>query len=119
LEDDGAAKNFISVQITASKEKSILRLFGWDSSPELNRKKVENSPSFPSVTYSASSDRWFRSYIILKTDSATEFCFWTEQWLNGTQLLCLGLTKTPEVPNIITVGNFLSFPMVHNTDPNG
>jgi hypothetical protein len=31
-------------------------LFGWDSSPEMNTKKVGNSPIFSSVTYSASSD---------------------------------------------------------------
>jgi hypothetical protein len=31
-------------------------LFGWDSSPRLNTKNLENSPSFPSVTYTASTD---------------------------------------------------------------
>jgi hypothetical protein len=56
LEDDGAAENIISVQIAVSKEKSILGLFGWDSSPELNTKTWENSPRFPSVTYSSSSN---------------------------------------------------------------
>jgi hypothetical protein len=51
-----AAENFISVQIVASKEKSILELFGWDSSPEMNTKNLDNSPILPSVTYSSSSD---------------------------------------------------------------
>jgi hypothetical protein len=32
--------------------------------------------------------------------------------------LGLGLTKTPEVPNTVTVGNSVIFPMVHNTVPN-
>jgi hypothetical protein len=36
-----------------------------------------------------------------------------------TELLGLRLTKTLEVPNTITVGNPLSFPMVHITTPNG
>jgi hypothetical protein len=56
LKDDGAAENFISVQIAASKEKSILGLFGWDSSLEMNRKNLYNSPIVPSITYLASSD---------------------------------------------------------------
>jgi hypothetical protein len=48
----------------------------------------------------------------LKIDFTAQFCFWTEQRLNGTQLLGLGLIKTLEVPNIIMVGNSLSFLMV-------
>jgi hypothetical protein len=48
-----------------------------------------------------------------------EFWFWTQQWLNRTQLLCLGLTKTPEVSNTSTVGNSLSIPTVHHTAPIG
>jgi hypothetical protein len=44
LKDDGAAENFISVQIAVSKEKSILGLFGWDSSLEMNTKNLDNSP---------------------------------------------------------------------------
>jgi hypothetical protein len=34
-----------------SKVKSNLGLFGKDSSLDLNRKKVGNSPSFSSITY--------------------------------------------------------------------
>jgi hypothetical protein len=117
LEDDGAAENFISVQIAASKEKSILWLFGWDSSPEMNTKNLGNSPVLPSVTYSASSDKRFRSYGILKINFAAEFYFWTEQRLNGTQLLGLGLAETSKVLNTIMVRNPLSFLMVHNMDP--
>jgi hypothetical protein len=36
-----------SGQIAALKEKSNLGLLRWDSSLELNTKKVYNSPSFP------------------------------------------------------------------------
>jgi hypothetical protein len=54
--DFGAAENFISVQIAASKEKSIMGLFGWDSSIEINTKNSDNSPILPSVTHSASFD---------------------------------------------------------------
>jgi hypothetical protein len=65
------------------------------------------------------SSKWFRSYRISKIDFAADFCFWTELQLNGTQLLGLGLAKTLKVLNTIMVGNSLSFPMVHNTAPNG
>jgi hypothetical protein len=47
-------------------------LLGWDSSPELNTKKLENSPSFPSVTYTASLDQWFRGYEILRIGKTAE-----------------------------------------------
>jgi hypothetical protein len=60
------------------------------------------------------SAKQFRSYGILKIDFAAEFYLWTEQRLNGTQLLDLGLAKTPEVPNTTTVGNSLSFAIVCN-----
>jgi hypothetical protein len=51
-------------------------------------------------------------------DIAAEFYFWTEQRLNGIELLDLGLTETPEVLNSITVGNSLFVPMVHNMATN-
>jgi hypothetical protein len=56
LQDDEIAKNSISGQIAAAKEKQNVRLFGWDYSTELNIKNMKNSPSLPLVTYSASSD---------------------------------------------------------------
>jgi hypothetical protein len=84
LEDDGAAENFISVQIAASKEKSILELFGWDSSLEMNTQNLDNSPSFLSITHTILSDKRFRSYRISKIDFAADFGFWAEQRLNGT-----------------------------------
>jgi hypothetical protein len=106
-----------SGQIAVSKEKLNLGLFGWDSSLDLNSKKVENSPRFSSVTYSASSDKRFRCSRILKIDFTAEFCFWTEQRLNGTELFGLRLTETPEAPNTITVGNSMSFLMVCDMAP--
>jgi hypothetical protein len=77
--------------------------------PGLNRKKLGNSPRFPSVTYSALSDSRFRSYGILKVDFAAELCFWAEEWLNGAQLLGLGLAETPKAPNTITVVTLSAF----------
>jgi hypothetical protein len=32
---------------------------------------------------------------------------------------CLGKTNTPGLPNTISLGNYLRFPMVHSTTPNG
>jgi hypothetical protein len=78
-----------------------------------------NSPSFLSVTHTILSAKRFGCYRISKIDFAADFCFWTEQQLNGTQLLGLGLAETPKVPNTIMVGNSLSLPMVHNMAPNG
>jgi hypothetical protein len=50
LHDDGFAENCNSGQAAVTREKLHLRLFGWDSFLELNNKKLENSPRFPSVT---------------------------------------------------------------------
>jgi hypothetical protein len=80
---------------------------------------MKNSTSFLSVTHMTMSAKWFRSYEILKIDFIADICFWTELRLNGTQLLCLGLAKTLEVPNTIMVANSLTFLMVHNTALNG
>jgi hypothetical protein len=70
---------------------------------ELNTKNLGNSPSFLSVTHMTLSTKWFRSYRISKIDFAAEFCFWTEQQLNGTQILDFRLTKNLEALNTITV----------------
>jgi hypothetical protein len=86
---------------------------------EMNIKNLGNSPSFLSITYMTLSTKRFRSYRILKIDFAAEFCSWTEQRLNGIQLLSPGLSETPEVPNTITVVNSLSFPTLHEMAPNG
>jgi hypothetical protein len=105
-------------QITVRK-KTKTGLFSYDSVPELNTKNMGNSPSFLSITHMTLTAKRFRSYRISKIDFAIDFCFWTKLWLNGTQLLGLGLAENPKVMNTIMVGNFLSFPMVHNMAPNG
>jgi hypothetical protein len=49
-------------------------LLCWDSSPEFYTKTLDNSPSFPSVTYTASSDQRFRRYGILRIGKTAEIC---------------------------------------------
>jgi hypothetical protein len=66
LHGDGFAENCNSEQTAVTREKINLELFGWDSSLDLNIKKLDNSPRFPSVTYTASSDQRFRDYGILR-----------------------------------------------------
>jgi hypothetical protein len=70
--------------MNSSKETVKTGLFGYNSVPELNTKNMGNSPSFLSVTHMILSAKRFRCYIILKADFAADFCFWAEQWLNGT-----------------------------------
>jgi hypothetical protein len=72
LRDDGVAENCNSGQIATSRGKLNLGLFGWDSSLKMNTKKLENSPIFPFVTYTASSDQRFRCYGILRTGKTAE-----------------------------------------------
>jgi hypothetical protein len=52
-------------------------------------------------------------------DVAAEFCFWTEQRLNGIYVLGFVLIETLEVPNTKLIGNSLSFPVVYQMAPNG
>jgi hypothetical protein len=65
-------------------EKVKMELFPMDSIPELNAKNMGNSPTFLSVTHTTLSSKRFRSYGILMTNVAAEFCFWTEQRLIGS-----------------------------------
>jgi hypothetical protein len=102
----------------SSKEKVKTRLFGYDSVPELNTKNFGSSPRSVSVTHMTLSAKRFRCYGILKIDFTAELYFWTEWRLNVTQFLGLRLAEPPEVLNTTTVGKPLSFPMVHNMDPN-
>ncbi len=95
-----------------------MELFLKDFVLELNTKNLGNSTSFLTITQMTLSAKWFISYGILTIDVAAEFCFWTKQRLNRTQLLGLRLAKNPEVPNTNLVGNSLIFPIVHNTAPN-
>jgi hypothetical protein len=46
------------------------------------------------------------------TDVAAVFCFWIEQRRNGSSISTLGLVETLEVPNTVSEGNSLNFPMV-------
>jgi hypothetical protein len=54
LYDDGFAENYNSGQIAVLKENSILGLFRWDSSPELNTKKLDESQLSIGYLYSLS-----------------------------------------------------------------
>jgi hypothetical protein len=105
--------------MNSSKEIVKTELFGHNSVPVLNSKNMGNSPSFLSVTHTILSAKRFRCYRISKIDFAADFCFWTEQRLNRTQPLGLGLAETSIVPNTIMVVDSLSFPMVYNMAPNG
>jgi hypothetical protein len=90
-----------------------MELFPKDFVPELNTKNLDTSPIFLTITHTTLSTRRFRCYGILTIDAAAEFCTWTEQRHNGSSISRLGLAETPEVLNIISKYNTLSFPMVH------
>jgi hypothetical protein len=84
----------ICIKVNSSKEKVKTKLFPMDSVSELNTKNLGNSPRFLTITPTTPSMKQFRSYDILKFEIIAKFCFWTEQWLNKTQVLGLGLTET-------------------------
>jgi hypothetical protein len=85
----------------------------------MNTKNLGNSPSFLTITHMTLSAKWFRSYGISMIDVTAEFCFWIEQWQNGSSISHLGLAETLEVLNTISDDNSLSFLMVHRMAPNG
>jgi hypothetical protein len=89
-----------------------MELFPKEFVPELNTKNLGNSTSFLTITHMTLSAKRLRKYGILTIDIAAVFCFWTEQRGNGSSILRLGLAETPGVPNTISEGNSLSFPMV-------
>jgi hypothetical protein len=95
-----------------------MELFPKDIGPELTTKKLGNSPNFLTITNTTLSAKRFRRYGILMITIAAEFCFRTEQQLNGFSHLGFGLAKNPELPNTELVGNSLSFLMVHKMAPN-
>jgi hypothetical protein len=72
LHGDGFAENCNSGQAAVMREKLNMGLFGWDFSLEMYTKKLDNSPSFLSVTYTASSDQRFRRYGILRIGKTAE-----------------------------------------------
>jgi hypothetical protein len=59
-----------------------MKLFPKDSVLELNTTRLANSHSFLIITHTTPFAKRFRSYGILMTDVAAEFCFWTEQRQN-------------------------------------
>jgi hypothetical protein len=95
-----------------------MELFPKDSVLELTTKNLGSSPSFVTITHTTMSAKRFGSSRILMIAVAAEFCFWTEQQLNESSHLGLGLAEAPEVPNTKLVSNSLSFPMVYKTAPN-
>jgi hypothetical protein len=60
-----------------------MELFPKDSVLEMNTKTLGNSPSFLTIIHMILFAKQFRSYGILMIDITAEFCFWTEQQLNG------------------------------------
>jgi hypothetical protein len=94
-----------------------MELFPKEFVLELNTKNLGNSTSFLTITHMTLSAEWFRKYGILMIDVIAIFCFWTEQRWNESSISRLGLAETLEVPNTISEGNYLSFPMVHYHTP--
>jgi hypothetical protein len=90
-----------------------MELFTKYSVPELTTKNMDNSTSFLTITRMTLFAKRFRSYGISTNNIAVEFCFWTEQWKNGSSISSLGLSKILEVPHTVSEENFLSFPMVY------
>jgi hypothetical protein len=90
-----------------------MELFPKEFVPELITKNLGNSTRFLTITHMTLSAKWFRKYEILMIDVAAEFCSRTDQRQNGSSFSGLGLAETLEVPNTISNGNSLSFPMVH------
>jgi hypothetical protein len=78
----------------------------------LNTKNLGNSASFLTIIHMTLSAKRFRKYEILTIDVAAIFCFWTEQWQNGSSISRLRLDEILEVPNTISEGNSFNFLMV-------
>jgi hypothetical protein len=89
-----------------------MQLFPKEFVQELNTKNLANSTSFLTITYMTLSTKRFRKYRIFTNDVTAVFCFWTKQRRNGSSISRLRLAKTPEVPNTVSEGNSLNFPMV-------
>jgi hypothetical protein len=89
-----------------------MQLFPKEFVQELNTKNLANSTSFLTITYMTLSTKRFRKYRIFTNDVTAVFGFWTKQRRNGSSISKLRLAKTPEVPNTVSEGNSLNFPMV-------
>jgi hypothetical protein len=73
-------------------------LFPEDFVLELKTKNLGNFSSFPTISHTIMSAKWFRSYKIFTIDIVTELCFWTDQQQNGSSVSSLRLAETLEVP---------------------
>jgi hypothetical protein len=62
-------------KVNSSKEKVKMKLFPKDYVQKLNTTKLGNSPIFLTITHMTSFNKRFRSYGILMTGVAAEFCF--------------------------------------------
>jgi hypothetical protein len=63
-----------------------MELFLKDSVPELNTKRLSNSPSFLTIMHTTLFAKRFGSYRILMIDIAAELCLWTDQRQNRSSL---------------------------------
>jgi hypothetical protein len=61
-----------------------MELFPKDSVLELNTTTLGHSLRFLTITHTTLFAKRFRSYGILTTDVAAEFCLWTEQRQSGS-----------------------------------
>jgi hypothetical protein len=59
--------------VNSSKEKAKTEQLCYETDPELNTKKLKNSPSFLTNTHMTLSFKWFESYGILTIDTTAEF----------------------------------------------
>jgi hypothetical protein len=96
----------------SSKYKEKMELFRKEFVPELNTKTWATLPAFSPLLIRLCPLNGLERYGILMIDVATVFCFWIEQWQNGSSISRLRLAKTPEVPNTISESNSLHFLMV-------
>jgi hypothetical protein len=67
-------------------EKAKMELLPKDSIPELNTKRLSNSPCFCTITHMTLFAKRFESYRILMIDNGAEFCLWTDQWQNESSI---------------------------------
>jgi hypothetical protein len=77
------SKHINLYKVNSSKQKAKIELFPKDSVLELKTTKLDNSPSFLTITHMTPFAKRFRSYGILTTDVAADFRFWIEPQLIG------------------------------------
>jgi hypothetical protein len=87
-------KTEILGRLQRQPEKWSMGLFGWDSSPELNTKTLNNSPRFPLVTYTVWSEQRFQCYGILRIDETAE-TVWDRTAVGRYKILETKLFRNP------------------------